>query len=100
MPYIPSRSTKHRIEDEEGCRECSKRILKTLVPVAATRVPQAAAARAPRAANHGGSLLASYVAPGPATRMFLLDLDVKEYINWLQVELTETEAMKCDPLEL
>lgn len=88
------------LEDDAGLREC-KRIMKTLAPVAATRVPHGAAARAPRAADPGGSFLASYVPPGPANgpRMSPLDVDVREYIACLQNELTEKEAMKCDPLD-
>ena len=32
-------------------------------------------------------------------RLSLLDLEIKEFIKFLQIEMTEKEAMKCDPLE-
>jgi len=88
------------IEDVAAFDQC-KRLLKRLAPVAATRVPPAATARNSRPINPGGSFMSTYVAPLPAgaPRLSPLDLEIKDFITFLQTEVTEKEAMKFDPLE-
>ena len=51
--------------------------------------------------NPGGSFMSTYVAnlPVAGPRLSPLDLEIKEFIAFLQIEVTEKVAMKCDPLE-
>ena len=51
--------------------------------------------------NPGGSFMSTYVAnlPVAGPRLSPLDLEIKEFIAFLQIEATEKVAMKCDPLE-
>ena len=44
--------------------------------------------------------MSTYVAPLPTggPRLSPLDLEIKEFITFLQIEVIETEAMKFDPL--
>ena len=85
------------IEDAAAVEEC-KLLLKRLAPAAAVRVP---AARSDRPMNPGGSFMSTYVAnlPVAGPRLSPLDLEIKEFIAFLQIEVTEKVAMKCDPLE-
>ena len=79
------------IENAAGLEMC-KRTLKTLAPVASTRVPPAAA-RASRAATPGGSFLSSYANPGPVSRVSPLELEFRDYVACLKNEVSEKEAI-------
>ena len=87
------------IEDKPALDSCTQ-LLKTQAPAAARSVPSAARAAAPRQVV-GGSFLSDYVPSHPAgtPRQSPIDLEIKAYISYLQQELTEKEAMKCNPLE-
>ena len=87
------------IEDVAALEDC-KLLLKRLAPVEATRVP-VATARSSRPINPVGSFMSTYAAPLPVGAPCLspLDLEIKDFIAYLQTQVTEKEAMKLDPLD-
>ena len=88
------------LEDKTAFESCLE-LLKTQAPAEATYVPIAARAARREVAAPGGSFLSGYVPPQPAgvLRQSPIDLEIRSFISYLQLEFKEAEAMKCNPLE-